>query len=134
MTIHAFKDDVSYPAVYVLMPNRRLLTYKTVFRRLRQAAEDQSLVLSPAHVMMDFELAEINAFRAIFPEADVTGCYFHHVQAVVKALRKRNLARAYKHDADVNSIVKLCTCLAFLPPEDIEPTFLLLKRRAPEVL
>ena len=32
---------------------------------------------SPGVILMDFELAVVNAFRVAFPNATIKGCYFH---------------------------------------------------------
>ena len=39
---------------------------------------------NPAHMVVDFERAAINAVRAELPGTQVEACYFHYTQALMR--------------------------------------------------
>jgi transposase-like protein len=55
--------------------------------------------LRPATVTLDFEKAAINAFHESFPDAAVTGCFYHLSQSVYRKVQTSvgpNLIRGKK--------------------------------------
>jgi hypothetical protein len=44
-------------------------------------------VWQPQRVMMDFEKATINVFNRTFPTVELSGCYFHFCQNVLRFLQ-----------------------------------------------
>jgi len=46
------------------------------------------ILASPERALLDFESAAINAFWSAFPNATVTGCYFHLTQSLCEKLAK----------------------------------------------
>ena len=67
------------PAYFALMTSRTRGLYEAVFsecaRRLGQPAE---------RIMADWETALQGAAAAVWPEAQVNGCWFHYAQAVLR--------------------------------------------------
>lgn len=53
--------------------------------------------LRPSHVHVDFELAEINAISAVWPNAHIVGCFFHLKQAWFKKWRDK-YGRGHKQE------------------------------------
>ena len=72
-TLHTRVAGYYPPCVYFLLPNKTEATYNRMLAIFRQLA----LRIDPLEFLVDFELAAMNAFRRAFPEADVTGCFFH---------------------------------------------------------
>ncbi len=66
------------PCAYALLPNKTQETYTRLLRGLTT----RGVVLNPTTVMTDFELAAQNAFEEVFPNVQLTGCYFHLTQSV----------------------------------------------------
>ena len=50
--------------------------YKQMLESLGRA------VVEPKYVIVDFEVAAIKAYRAIYPNAQLHGCYFHLSQSI----------------------------------------------------
>lgn len=79
----AYKDDI-FPFAYVLMTKKTEQAYKDVFEYIKTNIFD----LSPARMLMDFEVAMRKAFLAIYPGVKLIGCWFHHNQAVRRRASK----------------------------------------------
>jgi transposase-like protein len=45
--------------------------------------------LNGKYFMMDFEKASRKAFKKVFPEAHLLGCYFHYIKALWNKEKKK---------------------------------------------
>ena len=62
-----------------------------VFWKVQELVSD----FSPRSAMADFEEASVAAFREVFGDVQVSGCWFHYAQAIVKRVQKLGLKEAY---------------------------------------
>lgn len=60
----------------MLLPKKNESTYTEAFSELAELAEEKGVELDPGIILVDFELAAINAARASFPGAEMHGCFF----------------------------------------------------------
>lgn len=67
------------PMLYALLPNKTQATYCALFTLIRDV-----LGIKINKYKCDFELAQINAFKEVFPHGKITGCYFHFSKAIWK--------------------------------------------------
>lgn len=65
--------------VYALLTGKTEDIYVGLFQYIRNV-----LPLSYANltIIIDFEMAQINAIQAVFPESTHQGCYFHYCQVI----------------------------------------------------
>lgn len=101
--------------VYILAFGKDKLTYESVFSELKKAEPR----LNPHYVMVDFELAAIKAVNLIFPEADVSGCFFHFCQCIYRPIQSNGLQITYATDVEFAQNTRCLAALAFVPPEDV---------------
>ena len=69
--------------------------------------------------MMDFERAAINAVQTTWPNAQVTGCFFHLNQNIWKKIKELGLSNFYGEDVGNATNLKMISALAFVPPGDV---------------
>ena len=50
----------------------------------------------PSIAVCDFEKAPRNAFKTVFPYANIIGCWFHFTQAVYHKVKELGLCKLYK--------------------------------------
>ena len=81
-SFHGIVRENSFPFVYTLTMRKTESTYKRMLLHLKDHAAMLHLSLSPEVVMMDFEVAALNAVRAVLPESRLKGCLFHWGQAI----------------------------------------------------
>ena len=118
-TIHARLFGSVIPLVFVLMPNRTRETYRRVLHQLKF----QQPGLNPQHVMMDFEMAAIGAFRDEFPDVECSGCFFHLCQNVYRHVINEGLKGVYETDADFATCIRCIPAIALMRENDIEEAF-----------
>ena len=71
---------VSYHKPFCVLPNKQQATYNRLFEILKEHQNN----LAPQNVMVDFELAVLNAITTSFPDSSKKGCFFHFSQAIFK--------------------------------------------------
>lgn len=120
--INVIYEDQSFPFAYIFMEKKTFTSYDTVFENLKLLMPSVTV----AKVMSDYESATRKALRKHYPDAKISGCFFHYVQAIVKRAKKMGLRR----DAKFNDAVKQVCALALLPNDfvlqgfkSIEATF-----------
>jgi hypothetical protein len=118
-TIHAIKHNKNIPLVYVLLTRKTENLYTRVFNSLFDLNEN----LNPDSVMLDFELAAINAISSVFPNAVIKGCYFHFRKAIYRHIQGTPADVLYKNDDDARTLLKSLMALAFVPESDVVEAF-----------
>uniref|UniRef100_A0A914P8P8 MULE transposase domain-containing protein n=1 Tax=Panagrolaimus davidi TaxID=227884 RepID=A0A914P8P8_9BILA len=76
---------------------------------------------------MDFELGLHNAFRSVFPNAFISGCYFHLCQSIRRKVAEVGLTIALRENHQFATSMAMFRALAYLPVEHVSRGFVLLK-------
>jgi len=92
-----------------------LYRYVKVFEKIKELAP----WLTPSSAMADFEEASVTAFRQVFGDVNVTGCWFHYTQPITKRVQKLGLKDEYVSDVDVKDIVRCLFGSPLLPASEI---------------
>ena len=69
--------------------------------------------------MIDFKIATKNAITSVFPSSSIAGCFFHLGQSVWKKVNNVGLREKYVSEENVRTLIKMMTCTAFLPTNDV---------------
>lgn len=128
---------LALPFVYALLSSKQTVQYRTVLQAVSNAATEFGIDnCYPGRIMTDFELSIINASTTIFPEADVSCCYFHFKQSLYRKVQNIGLQIPYNDpdDREVKIFVHMTAALAFIPVPDVVTNFQRLKNQAPAVL
>ena len=84
--IRAPLDQSSISLVYTLLTNRREETYRELLQIWQAQCNNYNIVLAPIDVMLDFELAMMNALRHVLGQhVSISGCFFSAVQEHLEA-------------------------------------------------
>ena len=75
--------------------------------------------MQPETVISDYEEALMAGLQAIFPDAEVRGCWFHFAQNVFKNMMKHGLKIPFSENDAFHVWMKLCMGLPLLPTEEI---------------
>ena len=114
--IRAPLDESAISLVYALLPNRQEETYRELLQILQTKYNNINIALNLTNVMVDFELAMINALRHVFGQnMDISGCFFHLCQNTWKHIQELGLADDYMNDDNIKLWCGMIDGLAFLP-------------------
>lgn len=123
-TVHGYVQGSLFPLVFCLMSRRTQLAYQQLLREVTDIAAEQQILLCPTTVLVDFEVAAINAVRVELPDASIHGCFFHLCQILWRRVQNLGLTKLYADNVDDFAIkVRQLAALAFLPVEDVRETY-----------
>jgi len=128
-TIHALIDEKALPMVYCFLSNKQTDSYKRVFEKILEIGN-----AVPDSILTDYEMAEMNAINAVFPNAEIVGCFFHLAQNLWRKIQQNRLSEIYKDDESVRTQCKSLLSLCFVPERDVQFSFEILTEDFPEQL
>ncbi|XP_068245404.1 uncharacterized protein [Palaemon carinicauda] len=131
-TIHYIFQGQILPVVYVLLPGKTTQIYSSMLKHLLSVAGAKGIQLTPRFILIDFELSCIKALQEKFPEARITGCFFHLWQSIYRSIQKYGLVDVYKNNCDLALGLRQLAALAFLRPDDIHDAYLCLANNIPD--
>lgn len=110
-----------YPFIFALMSSRSTSSYNALFEHIGAFIFD----LEPSTFMCDYETAMRNSISKIYPNARVSGCYFHFTQAVRRKCRsvKKKFNKVLADNSDVLNIYRKLLLLPLLPQNMISDAF-----------
>ena len=125
-TILVLVNNFPLPLAYGLLPNKQTKTYVIFFNLIKNL-----VTCFPKSFNVDFELATFNAVKSVFGDlVQIYGCYFHLSQSFFRNVQLKGLLNDYRYDKNFRKCFNLSQALAFLPPEDVQAGFLLLRNHA----
>ncbi|CAF4099861.1 unnamed protein product [Adineta steineri] len=126
-TIHAHDDYSMKPIVFSALPDKFEETYSTVLEALVLYAQTNNVILNPTSILIDFEQAAFNAFKKLFPNANILFCHFHFAKNIMKRLKKLQLYNIGLNDElkkdNVKREIANILSLPLLPPNKITAAF-----------
>lgn len=82
---------------------------------------------------MDFEKANINAIKEIFPEARISACLFHFCQSIFRNVAEKGLKNQFVElNSQIRSTIQMLFGLPFVPISDVIDVFEIIVDLAPE--
>lgn len=129
-TIHfELVPGINPVAVYCLVTNKERATYGIILNQLKILIP----AANPERILLDFETAAMSAFEAAYPNAAISGCYFHLCQSVLRKMNEVGMKQAYETDTVVRGAVRCIPALALVPVDDVIDAFELLADEIGEV-
>ena len=129
-TIHARVGNNYPPCVYFLLPSKTGAIYRKMLEALKRFLLPHGFC--PRKILLDFEMAAMNAFVAEFPQAQISGCFFHLSQSVIRKVGDLGLKRQFDLDKDFQILVKSLPALSFVPLNEVFERFQELGRLFPQ--
>lgn len=125
-SIHGRYMNFVFPMVYALTTRMTEDTYSRVYEVLKTKSSELGVTVGKPDTsfMMDFELANMNAVKAIFPRVKVKGCLFHFDQSIWRKVLELGLKTEYETvGSDIRQDVVTLMALPFIPLDDLQETF-----------
>jgi hypothetical protein len=111
------------PMIYALLPNKQKNTYIRLFDAIKTKLSVQIDLYK-----CDYEVAQYNAFQIVYPEAQLTGCYFHFNKSVWKKGNDLNLTTT----REGSYAVRLTANLPLLPTKHISEAWIEILQITPD--
>ncbi|XP_052127756.1 uncharacterized protein LOC127750338 [Frankliniella occidentalis] len=124
-SIHGeFRDNI-FPLVFCLTVRKSEDTYRRMYSELIHMCEQYHFHLQPEIIMQDFELAAMNAAKALFPNVQIKGCLFHFSQSIWRKVASAGLRDAFvdRDDSTIRDNFRELVGLAFVPIAEVEQRF-----------
>ena len=114
-----FENGHMLPSLFVLLPSKS----ENIYRKMWSKIKDLCPTACPSHIIVDFEMASINAFRKYFPHTTIKGCFFHLTQNIWRKVQELGLQSRYNQDPLFALQIRMLAALAFATPTDIPELF-----------
>ena len=123
-TIFGFIHGCYYPFLYILMVDKKQITYENVLRAIENVSLENGFeIISDFIITLDYELASSNAFSVVFTRCEIKRCFFHLTQSVYRKVVSCGFTELYKSNSEFRDNVKMLTALSFLPVNVVEEAF-----------
>lgn len=109
--------ELHIPVVYAVLQRKTQTSYEIFFTIIRDKCQELELVADPERIILDFELAAINAITVVFGNGVVTNCcFFHLCQSTFRKVQELGLVVMYNDENPaLKHFVGMLDALAFLP-------------------
>lgn len=116
------------PCVFAILPDKTSASYQRMWGAVYEelAGADQSSC-SPASISMDFEIAPANEFKTYFPEAEISGCFFHWRKALLDQIGKKGCKSFFNRNVEFQALVTKCVAVSLVPVAKVPEYFSLVE-------
>jgi hypothetical protein len=102
LTIQTYNFNRSFPMFYILMNNKKIISYINIFNFLKTKYN-----VAPKIVVTDLEIALNNAIETVYSTVKKYYCMFHYSQALYKKMLSLGLGLLYKNNTEIKSLFKI---------------------------
>ena len=126
--LHAYDvNDNMVPCGYVLLQRKDKATYIQMLTEFKKIADGIQVVLNPKVLLADFESSVHAAFRFIWPEIIIKGCFFHFRQANSRWIFAHGYKCQYMNNPAFKSWCRKIGALALIPEDQVEGAWSMIK-------
>jgi hypothetical protein len=133
-TLHIKVDDEFIPQLWCWLPDKQAATYTRLFQLMAQKATAAHLQLHPTVIHIDFEMAVVQAVRAVFG-IEPSGCLFHFGQSILRHVQQCGLQTSYNdsNPPAVREWIRRLIALPLVAPLKLDQAFQAIVAAAPNV-
>ena len=107
------------PAIHCLMTAKSQDLYQAILENISVNIP----LFQPSSSMSDWEPAARIAFRNVYPQMKVYGCWFHFTQRIWMKTQKVGLSKSFRDSHEVATFIRQLMAMPFLPASLITPTY-----------
>ncbi|KAM8705662.1 hypothetical protein ACLKA7_010033 [Drosophila subpalustris] len=124
LVVHFHFMNHTFPFIYILMSRKSRVAYEHLFGFINQ----NLFKFEAASFMTDYELALRKALKAVFPNANLKGCWFHYCQALRRnSMKIKRLKPILSGNMDCYKWYRTFQSLPLVEPNQIEQMLVKLK-------
>ncbi|KAL4149879.1 hypothetical protein QTP88_003730 [Uroleucon formosanum] len=128
-------DQVLFPGMYALLPNKTEATYNRMIDLLTAKANSIGKRLMPKMFQLDFEITMFNTIKNKYPDAQIRGCFFHYTRAIYRKVVDVCLRNGYvssEGDPQIKILVRRISALPLVPMEQLDNLWLIIESEKPD--
>ena len=127
-TIHfEFAGGINPAGVYCLLSSKSRAAYDQLLGALKNLIPNAA----PSRILLDFEASAVGAFRDAYPNAQISGCYFHLCQSILRKVNEVGLKSDYETDHEIRGFIRCLAALSHVPVDDVVHAFEVLVQDMP---
>jgi len=118
------EEKAAVNLLYAIMSGKSQGLYREVVKAVLRVLRERRYEVRVDRVMLDFELAEWNAFREAFVQIELpcpklSGCVFHWAQSVMRKIDNCGLRRCYQQPTEQGRFLRRLIALPLVPPDAV---------------
>ena len=122
-TVHAEYIGRVIVLAVALLTGKQQQQYDEIFAILLREMTRVNVNINIGEIVSDFELAIFNSVRLAFPNAQISGCYFHFTQNLWQHTQELGLSAAFNQDFAVKRCLTHVYALGFVPTNNVVVCF-----------
>lgn len=120
-SIHVqYESGIALPCLLALLPGKEERIYVKMLNMLLEKIPQAR----PRKILTDFETAAMKAFRTVFENIEIGGCFFHLSQSILRKVNECGLKSLYESNQSFAIHIKMLLSLALIPEEEVLELFL----------
>ena len=124
-TLFTANGNHFFPAFVAIMKNRKQKSYQSLFQKIQELAPG----FTPEFVISDFEKASRKSFKAVWPNAQLSGCYFHFSQSILRKVKQIGLLPLFRRNSAFKKWTKALMAFSLLPENHFDSVFQILENQ-----
>ena len=113
--IHISIGSKAIPVMIIFCESKTTSLYRAIFKYLKN-----EINVNITKFICDFEKAVHISYKETYPKGELSCCWFHYSQSIIKRVKKIVLSREYNSNKKVNLIIRKYLSLPFIHVDEIE--------------
>lgn len=110
---------------YGFLSDKNAITYENFLFEFKRILVINNITVNIIEVLIDFEMAMINAIKVVFPLVHIRGCYFHFSKAIYRNIQDYGLANVYRISRSFKFWINMVSVLPLVPLSSLPAACLL---------
>jgi len=85
--------------------------------------EKRMITLASERILLDCGSVAVNTFRSAFPNATVTGCYFHLTQSIMRKVNEFCMKEDYEKNDSLRLVIRCSPALTMFTSSKVTDVF-----------
>lgn len=112
--------ETAISVAYALLTNKTQQTYEELLQALVDGCRDRHWDADPKTIILDFEIAVIQAIRSVIGnQVRIQCCFYHLTQSTWRKIQELGLSNLYRENEEFRVHCGMLDALALLPTEDV---------------
>ncbi len=94
--------DFFFKCAYIYLKKKTTATYVEAISELKKICLANEMIFRPTKFLSDFESALMDSFKIVFPDVQLSGCFFHFSDCLIRRVKSYGLIFVYINDTTRN--------------------------------